>query len=223
MRKSCSLPGMPLCLLLLLALVGTSSVQSQVHRQKEIRNVNISPQIHQYLEYLPIGYSDPANATRKYPLIIYWHGLYEATSYTGGGMDALYTKGLPQKIESSVFPESVTYNGVQYSYIVITPQYTDGSAGAWDVDATITYMLSKYRIDASRIYMTGISKGAGMCFGYPNASLEFAKKVAAIAPLAACEALSWGGATNVVNAKMHIWALHCPQDNICNAATSSGS
>jgi hypothetical protein len=224
MRKSFF--GMPTgisacCLIVLLLLVISSNVHAQ--RQRKVTGVNISAQIHQYLEHLPPGYNNPANAGKKYPMIIYWHGLYEATSYTGGSMDPLLTKGLPQKIESYVFPDTVWNLGIPYSYIVITPQYTNGSAGAWDVDAVIDYMVSHYRVDRNRVYMTGISKGAGMCFGYPNAGLGFARKVAAVAPLAACEALNWTGANNVVNAQMRVWGLHCPEDNICNYNTTVGS
>ncbi|HYE55512.1 MAG TPA: hypothetical protein VD996_11735, partial [Chitinophagaceae bacterium] len=222
MRKHFTLHNRSIaCLLLIVSMLVLPELHAQ--RQRKVTNVNISPQIKQYLEHLPPGYNDPANANKKYPLIIYWHGMYEATSYTGGSLDPLFVKGLPQKIESFTFPDVVTYMGTNYSYIVITPQYTDGGANAYDVEAAIDYITARYRVDRNRVYMTGISKGAGMCFSYANAGAGKAKKVAAIAPLAACEALNWSGAANVAAAGMRVWGLHCPQDNICHYSTTTGS
>ena len=218
MRKRPFLQGrsMPLCLLIVLCTAVTLQTKSQVN-QRHVTGVNILAEINNYLEYLPPGYNLPANAGKKYPLIIYWKGLFDY------GVTEIMVKGIPQKIESGVFPTSVTYNGVQYSFIVITPNYVGGGCGAWDVDAMINYAYSHYRIDRNRVYMTGISKGASLCYEYINANLDFAKKVAAIAPLAPCTGLSWQGGTNVVIEQIHVWGLHNPNDVTCSPAATTGS
>ncbi|HEY0676639.1 MAG TPA: T9SS type A sorting domain-containing protein [Chitinophagaceae bacterium] len=217
MRKSkspLSARTMFLCIVSLFILSATTNAQL---RQRHITGVNISPEITNYLEHLPSGYNLPANASKKYPMIIYWKGLFDYS------VSDVCIKGIPQKIESYVFPEVVTYNGTQYSFIVITPMYVSGGTSAADVEATINYMVNRYRIDRNRIYMTGISKGASLCYEYVNASSVYAKKIAAIAPLAPCLPLNWNGANNVVNTQMHLWGLHNPLDLVCNVINTTSS
>jgi hypothetical protein len=218
MRKSYACPRrgtLPFGVFLMCLLI-TLGTHAQL-RETHITGVNISPQITNYLEFLPSGYSNPANANKKYPMIIYWKGLWDF------GVNDVIQKGVPQKIESSVFPEVVTYNGVQYSYIVITPMYADNGAGPGDVDAAINYMIDHYRVDRNRIYLTGISKGSAMIYEYLNMGTAYAKKIAAVAPLAACDALSWGGAGNVVVVHSHVWGLHAMADNICTVQNTLSS
>ena len=205
---------LPLCLLIVVCI--TSSAQAQL-RQRHVTGVNISANIDNYLEWVPAGYNLPQNASKKYPLIIYWKGLFDY------GVTEIIVKGIPQKIESGVFPATVTYNGTQYSFIVITPNYQGGSTGAWDADAVINYAIANYRIDRNRIYMTGISHGASICYQYVNASLDFAKKIAAIAPLAPCSGLNWTGGTNAVIEQIHLWGLHNPNDVTCSPSATTSS
>ncbi|HYF32788.1 MAG TPA: T9SS type A sorting domain-containing protein [Chitinophagaceae bacterium] len=206
---------MPLCLLIVLC-TATTQAQTLVN-QRHVTGVNISAQINNYLEHLPAGYDLPANANKKYPLILYWKGLFDY------GVTEIIVKGIPQKIQSGVFPASVTHNGVQYSFIVLTPNYIGGGCGAWDVDAMINYAIANYRVDRNRIYMTGISKGASLCYEYVNADLNFAKKIAAIAPLAPCTGLSWQGGTHAVLEQIRVWGLHNPNDVTCHPAATTGS
>lgn len=208
---------MPLCLLIVVCTTtNTSTLQAQV-RQRHVTGVNISAQINNYLEYLPAGYNLPANATKKYPLILYWKGLFDY------GVSEIIVKGIPQKIESGVFPASVTYNGNTYSFIVLTPNYLGNGCSAWDVDAMINYAVQNYRVDRNRVYLTGISKGASLCYEYINASMDFAKKVAAIAPLAPCNGLSWTGGSYAVQEQIRVWGLHNPLDVVCNPAATTSS
>lgn len=209
---------MPFCLLIVLCSTVTISTQAQqLNNQRHITGVNISAQIDNYIEHLPAGYSLPANAGKKYPLIIYWKGLFDY------GVNEIIGKGIPQKIQSGVFPTSVTHNGTQYSFIVLAPNYIGGGCGAWDVDAVINYAIANYRVDRNRIYMTGISKGASLCYEYINGGIDFAKKIAAIAPLAPCTGLSWQGGTNVVQERIRVWGLHNPNDVVCLPAATTGS
>lgn len=204
-----------LCMTILIALT-THTAPGQL-RQRHVTGVNISPQINNYLEHLPAGYNNPANASKRYPLIIYWKGLFD---YDIPGTIA---KGVPQKIESYVFPETVTHNGIQYSFIVITPMYLNDGCNATDVDATINYLTNNYRVDRNRIYMTGISKGGSLCYQYINASLNYAKKIAAIAPLAPCSGLSWQGGSHAVQEQIRVWGLHNPIDQVCNVSATTSS
>ena len=79
---------MPLCLLIVVCI--TSSAQAQL-RQRHVTGVTISANINNYLEWLPAGYDLPQNANKKYPLIIYWKGLWDLD------INAIVGKGIPQK------------------------------------------------------------------------------------------------------------------------------
>jgi hypothetical protein len=110
-----------------------------------------------FYEYLPAGYTDAANNTKNYPLIIFIHGLGELGNGSTDLPKVLNT-GLPQYINQGRFPASFTVGGVNHSFIVICPQFI-AWPGAADVDAVINYAAQQYRVDASRIYVTGLSMG----------------------------------------------------------------
>jgi len=70
-----------------------------------------------------------------------------------------------------------------------------------DVDAAIERAFQLYRIDASRVYMTGMSQGAKSSWFYPAFSEANAKKIAAAAPVGSVHTvadITGGGAANIV-------------------------
>ena len=125
-------------------------------------NVNVSAQIHGYLEFLPRGYNP--NASQTYPLIINVHG----RGARGSGRDVanlcvVACEGLSIIIEQFRFPELVYKNGQPYRFIVLSPQYDWGDQEtAADLDAFITYALANYKVDVNRVYLTGLSSGANL-------------------------------------------------------------
>jgi dienelactone hydrolase len=71
------------------------------------------------------------------------------------------------------------------------PSVCQGSSYAPDVkdiDDALTMAFRNYRIDASKVYLTGMSQGSTVCFTYPGASLDRAQKIAAVGPVAAPKA-----------------------------------
>src|SRR5690349_24199411 len=73
---------------------------------------NINSNVAGYYETLPARY---ALTTKKYPLIIFIHGIGEL----GTGLSRLNCCGLPYHIKGGTFPPKFLVNGVYYSYIVI--------------------------------------------------------------------------------------------------------
>jgi predicted esterase len=208
-------------------------------RQKKISNLNIggNGMWRGLLEYLPAGYTLAANSTKKYPVIIYFHGsaskgfgsaLELCRLFKDRGADSATYKALPGRIErnNSVFTQ--TFAGIKYEYIVISPQFTeytrlqpgvpDRFPSAKDVEAVINYVAAKYRIDTRRIYLTGYSTGANMIIEYAGSSVARAKRVAAIMPVSLCSQLSHPNnkgiyAKNIGLAKLKTWFVYCEDDN----------
>ncbi len=187
-----------------------------VVRQKIIYNQTIpSTSIRGYVEFLPNGYNP--NGTQKHPLLIHLAG----ASQLGSGNTAeevcnVACVGAASKIEQNRFPETVIYNGVSYSFIVLSPQYNGGTSGD-DLAAFINYAIGKYKIDPSRVYLTGFSAGGSFVTGYMSSSPANAKKIAAILPVAMCTSSNPAGANNIANQRVRFWGIHCVSDQTCGS------
>ena len=84
------------------------------------------------LQYVPAGYNNTSNATKKYPLIISFHGgaakgngsaLELCRLFKDRGGDSAGHKTFPARVERNTSALTQTYNGITYEYIVIAPQF----------------------------------------------------------------------------------------------------
>lgn len=183
-----------------------------VLRQKIFWNQNISPNINGYVEFLPPDYNP--NGTKRYPLIINFHGRDKQGPGTSQDWVCLAAcEGLAIKLEQYRFPEAVVHNGVNYSFIILTPQYNGGSGG--DFAPFIDFAINRYKVDPSRVYLTGLSLGASYIMDFMSSSQQNASKVAAIVPLAGCNSSNNAGASNTANAKVRYWGIHATGDETC--------
>jgi predicted peptidase len=115
-----------------------------------------------YLESLPASYN--TDSTRKFPMIVFVHD--DKSFGTGSSADlAKITDSasgtIPNLIKDGTFPTSVTVNGKAYSFIVVCPQFKSESGisiGAC-IKAMIDTAIQHYRVDTSRIYVTGAGWG----------------------------------------------------------------
>ncbi|MBN9500673.1 MAG: dienelactone hydrolase family protein [Armatimonadetes bacterium] len=145
-----------------------------------------------YLAYVPEGYDQ--DKKKEWPLVLFLHGAGER----GADIQKVKVHGIPKEIAE----------GRQFPFIAISPQCpTDGW---WDTDVLIgllNHIESKYRVDKSREYLTGISMG-----GYGTWALAAAQpnRFAAIAPIC-------GGGNPVTAkalAKIPIWCFHGDKDPV---------
>lgn len=183
--------------------------------------VAISAHSKGYYEYLPEGYlTDPANS--KYPLMIFFHGGSETGSDSSSLSKLLHNGPLKLAKEGSL-PKSFTVNGHTFKFIIIAPQYTSsGNTYPNEIDALIEYAKQKYKVDDSRIYLTGLSYGGGLCWSYVGTSINYAKKIAAMVPIAAyihegreefkVDAIR---ARNIATSNLPIWSTHNRGDRTC--------
>lgn len=207
------LPKLPLFFRLsIFCLFLNSTLFGQV---QTARHVTINPYVKGFYEYLPEGYN---SGSGSYPLIIFFHGAGERGDGSPGQLPRILNNGIPKMISKGTFPKSFTSNGQTHKFIVISPQFVD--VPAWNqnsyVNDVIDYAVKNYRVDASRIYLTGLSMGGGMIFYYFQQNKKYTDRIAAIVPI--CEAYGFNDATAkiIADSKVSTWLTHNKGDNVIN-------
>jgi|SRR5882724_5814620 len=149
------------------------------------------PYTFNYLLYLPESYALEGVST--WPLMIFLHGSGES----GGDLELVKAHGPPKLIE----------DGRRFPFVVVSPQCPEG--GWWDslaLEAFIDEVEQRCRIDATRIYLTGLSMG-----GYAtwDLAVRHPGRYAAILPIC--------GAGNPLRAgrlrDLPVWAFHGALDD----------
>lgn len=204
-------------LLLCLSVLITLTVSAQ-HVPKSLTAAN--GEFIGFYQYTPTDYA--TNTTTKYPLIIFLHGVGEC----GNGTTDLYKVlglGVPGAIEAGS-KMTFTWNGKTETFLVLSPQL-NGKWGGWQnfyIEEMINYAKKNLRIDENRIILTGLSLGGGGVWGYPGASLDNAKKLAAIG--VSCGVCPWNANfSNYTNANLPIWAFHAQDDGTVGVGCTTGT
>lgn len=132
--------------------------------------------------YLPKNYSPKV----AYPLVIYGHGIGQA----GNDISKMYREGLPKVLKSGYIPP--------FDFIMLAPQQSSyGPDPTW-LPAILEEANKRWKIDNSRIYITGNSGGGWISYGSQmNVNTDIAQKIAAIVPVS--------GATQDINKKNYSW------------------
>jgi predicted peptidase len=99
--------------------------------------------------YLPQDY---ATSTAKYPVVLFYPG---TGAYT---RQDLLGQSLPSLISNGMRPDNIInpVDGKSYSFIVLSCVLVEPD----DIPAQLRWLQQNYRIDTSRIYVTGLSAGA---------------------------------------------------------------
>jgi len=136
------------------------------------------------LTWLPPSYS--ANPTKKYPLILFFHGTGEAGTGVAG-LNTLINTGLPGVIAGGFNPSAVNLkDGQTYEFIVVSPQAASWSYNYDQIKYILPNVLSRYRVDLNRIYLTGLSAGGdGSWTVMGSGDDNFIKQFAAMATASA--------------------------------------
>ena len=162
------------------------------------------------LTWLPVDYN---STDTKYPLIIFLHGSGEGGDGIGG-LYNLLVYGLPNKIANGFNPEAVNpSDGKNYKFIVVSPQAP--AAARWSYAwGSIQYILEdvkkRYRVDESRIYVTGISAGGAGSWSCVTNGKAAAQKFAAIVPVSAAGTNSSAESDDLPNVASYgdkVWSI----------------
>ena len=195
------------CLLLLIMLGGSVPGFGQVQTPRSFNDPTMA-NIKGYYEYLPAGYVPGSG--KKYPLIIFFHGVGELAS-SGAPLSAVTNNGVPRVIRDGKFPKTFTVNGQQFSFIVISPQFNTWP-GSGDAIKFKNYLVKTYDVDVNRIYITGLSMGGGETWGALCENPTEAKAFAASAVVCGMYPPTTALAARIAANNTPIWALHNKQD-----------
>ena len=143
-----------------------------------------------YLLSLPQGYE--ADTTKRWPLMLFLHGSGER----GDDLSKVKVHGPPKLVAE----------GRQFPFIIVSPQCPNGQ---WWFPQQLGELLdsisAQYRVDADRIYVTGLSMGGR---GTWDLAMEYPDRFAAIAPIA-----GWGDEYDVERVThLPVWAFHGDKD-----------
>ncbi len=142
--------------------------------------------------YLPNEYGQ--DKSRRWPLVIFLHGAGER----GDDLEKLKVHGPPKLVA----------RGKQFPFILLSPQCPDNEWWNNKLDKLINLIddvKENYRVDKSRIYLTGISMGGYGSWGLAAAQPE---RFAAVAPICG------GGDSNTAHLikDIPIWTFHGDKD-----------
>jgi predicted peptidase len=142
-----------------------------------------------YLFFLPAAYGQKE---QKWPLLLFLHGAGER----GDDLELVKKHGPPKLVEKQK----------DFQFVVASPQCPAGKR--WDAAQLIQlvdHLVAKHQIDASRIYVTGLSMGGGGAWALTAANpLRFA----------ACAPICGGGDVTTAKqlASTPLWVFHGAKD-----------
>ena len=162
---------------------------------------------------LPGNYS---KTTKSYPLLISIHG---GGQYGASAIDLplLLNDGIPQLLDEKIFPPNFSISGTNYSFIVMAPQLKQFPV-AQDIKDVIDYAKKNFRVDSSRIYLSGLSNGgAASCL----VAGTYANDIAAIVPVSG-EFNYDPVCSSLAKNKVAVWDFHNSNDPVIalSSATS---
>lgn len=133
---------------------------------------------------VPCHYYNQQAKDSTYPLLVYFNGSLEGSKY--GNLNKLLAVGVPYFLKDSV---RFTFNvgGGEEKMIVVCPQSATGFYSPSEVNNILNDIVSRYRVDVRRIYLTGISAGAHSIWSYLTDKPEYAARIAAAVPMSTVE------------------------------------
>jgi hypothetical protein len=154
-----------------------------------------------YYEYLPPTYGNG----EPHPLVVFWHGIGE----NGNGdseLDRVLRGGPPRLIERDQWDN-------ERPFIVLSAQHPGGGCPAPDeIRDFLAHALSTYRVDPSRVYLTGLSCGAIGSWNYLGRYVDDTPVVAAVL-IAGNGAGAWSNQGCDLT-RVAIWGVHGDADDV---------
>lgn len=159
-----------------------------------------------YLLFLPENYKPDDD--KEWPLILFLHGAGER----GDDIDLVTVHG----------PPKIVRDKQEFPFIVASPQCPKGEV--WDTDAVLGLLdelLETYRVDAARVYLTGLSMGG---FGAWETAVAAPERFAALVPVCGggrpIEVLLSEGSRRERLNEIPIWAFHGGKDAVVRSEQS---
>ncbi|MDP4148531.1 MAG: T9SS type A sorting domain-containing protein [Bacteroidota bacterium] len=191
------------------------SLFSQTRTQTARSNTVIDAFCHGFYESLPPDYN---STSKKYPLMVFLHGQGEIGDGSPAQLPSVLVNGPPMKINNGTFPDPVTVNGQSYNFIVISPQLNTWPV--WGDEQTavndiINYAIAHYRVDTSRMYLTGLSMGGGIAWeyaSYNDGTVDYVKRLAGLLVVAGASYPESERAAAMAQDHLPVWATNNQDD-----------
>jgi predicted peptidase len=178
-------------------LAGDGDKPESKQREKSFeKEITIKVKLN-YLLYLPEGYSPEGE--KRWPLILFLHGAGES----GDDLSKVKVHGIPKIVETKK----------DFPFIAVSPQSPRGGWNPDTLNAMLDDVLSNYKVDKDRVYLTGLSMGG---FGTWSLATSHPERFAAIAPV--CGGGNPGRASRLKG--LPIWAFHGAKDNVVPLSAS---
>ena len=172
-------------------------------------DIKINGSINGFYEALPARY--PVTNI-NYPLLVSLHGGGQMGN-GGNDLPLVLNDGIAQIIAAKKFPPNFSVQGNNLSFVVLSPQFNKYPS-LEEVNEFIQYATTKYRIDAKRIYLAGLSMGgfitSRMGGAYPSQFAAIVPVSGAQNDTAVCRGIAQG--------KLPVWALHNRYDSSIDLA-----
>jgi poly(3-hydroxybutyrate) depolymerase len=166
-----------------------------------------------YGEYLPPGYdAEPDDAF--HPLVVFMHGTGERAPFAADADTIIRQSTVHGPLSQIAHGER---RFADAGAVVIAPNCSNED-GWWDdgkLHTFFAYLVSHYRIDWRRVYVTGISMGGGGTFIVGN---RHGPRAAAYIPI--CPA---GEANGAPYAETPVWGFHAVADGTVNIGSTWNS
>ncbi|MBB3114594.1 putative peptidase [Paenibacillus phyllosphaerae] len=166
-------------------------IRSHYYERKIEKQVRMGYQL-----LLPDSYADTVD--KQWPVILFLHGVNKR----GNDLEQLRGYGLPDIARAMKIQD----------FIIVAPQCPAYSNWPLERDAVLTLLdllIMEYRIDRSRVYVTGFSMGG---HGAWDLAAHYPERFAAAAPLAGWYQPEAAGLLK----GMPIWAFHGEEDSTVN-------
>lgn len=149
-----------------------------------------------YLLYLPDNYSE--QPSQKWPLLLYLH----SSDARGQELKGVEQEGLPFILRS----------GTKLPFIVVAPlcppdEWWDSRWSVENLNVLLDELLDKYRVDSSRIYLTGWSMGGA---GAWRLASQYPSRFAAVVPICGKSQLKFVDSLR----DTPVWAFHGDKDTV---------
>ncbi|MEP7277899.1 MAG: PHB depolymerase family esterase [Bacteroidota bacterium] len=166
------------------------------------RTLAVNQYIGGYYEALPTHYQV---TTKKYPLLIFLHG----GGQVGDGdkdLPLVLNDGVAKEINEKKFPPNFNVKDANFSFIVLSPQFRGYPPDSM-VFSFIDYAFKNYRVDSSRVYLSGLSMGGVLTTEMAG---RYTSLFAAVVPIAG---ESFGSdrdlsAANIAHGNIALWDFH---------------
>jgi predicted peptidase len=169
---------------------------------------NISPRIQAFYTGMPARYNE---TDIRYPVIFFFHGGGQYGN--GSNIDTVLSEGIPKLMRDKKFPPSFeTSDGKRHSFIMIAPQFTERPTNI-DIQALVEHIKQQYRIDTTRLYVTGFSLGGRVASDYAAFNPTKVAALVTMAGMSQINASLEAKCKAIADADLPVWHFHNRPDS----------